>query len=190
MKAISIRQPWASLIIAGIKPVENRKWKSTYTGPLLIHASQRFDKNSANYLMVHAPKARKIIEESYDLRGGIIGKVEMTDCVKEHPSWWFQGPYGFIVKNPEKIDFYECRGQLGFFDVPWPPEMNDPDDKLFYLNEFRSEQCQCGLSKQSRRSFCYTCFKRLPEFKQKALFQRFGEGYEEAYDDAVKWLNG
>jgi hypothetical protein len=120
MKAISIKQPWASLIIEGLKPVENRTWKSNYRGPLLIHASKIFDQNNADYLINHAPKLRKIIEESKNLRGGIIGKVEMVDCVKDHPSWWFQGPYGFVVKNPEKVDFYECPGKLNFFNVEWP----------------------------------------------------------------------
>ena len=43
MKCISIRQPWAWLIIKGVKPVENRTWSSSYRGPLLIHASLTFD---------------------------------------------------------------------------------------------------------------------------------------------------
>jgi hypothetical protein len=41
--ALSIRQPWASLIVAGLKPVENRSWRVRYRGPLLIHAGQRVD---------------------------------------------------------------------------------------------------------------------------------------------------
>ena len=39
MKTISIRQPFASLICCGIKTIENRSWKTTYRGKLLIHAS-------------------------------------------------------------------------------------------------------------------------------------------------------
>ena len=44
MKALSIRQPWASLIVAGIKDIENRSWVTNYRGKLLIHAAQKFDK--------------------------------------------------------------------------------------------------------------------------------------------------
>jgi ASCH domain len=43
MKALSVRQPWAWLIIAGHKDVENRSWTTTYRGPLLIHAARRPD---------------------------------------------------------------------------------------------------------------------------------------------------
>src|SRR5690349_14501124 len=43
MKALSIRQPWAWLIVNGHKPVENRSWPTKYTGKLLIHAGQRFE---------------------------------------------------------------------------------------------------------------------------------------------------
>lgn len=38
MKALSIRQPWASLILAGHKAVENRTWTTTYRGPVIVHA--------------------------------------------------------------------------------------------------------------------------------------------------------
>lgn len=43
MKVLSIRQPWASLIVKGCKDVENRTWKTDYRGPIAIHASGTFD---------------------------------------------------------------------------------------------------------------------------------------------------
>jgi|ERR1700687_42153 len=43
MKMISIRQPWASLIVSGAKDVENRTWPTRYRGTVLIHASLRAD---------------------------------------------------------------------------------------------------------------------------------------------------
>src|SRR6267378_3713180 len=46
MKIISIRQPWASLIVSGVKDVENRTWSTRYRGPVLIHASRTADKIS------------------------------------------------------------------------------------------------------------------------------------------------
>lgn len=66
---------------------------------------------------------------------------------------------------------------------------NGSQDLQFYISEFRSEECQCGRTKQTRRSFCYQCYASLPPVKQKALFQKFGQGYEQAYDDALLWLN-
>lgn len=42
MKAISLWQPWASLVSIGAKAYETRSWTTAYRGPLLIHAAQRF----------------------------------------------------------------------------------------------------------------------------------------------------
>ena len=39
MKAISLKQPFAALVAAGVKQFETRKWRTNYRGPLLIHAS-------------------------------------------------------------------------------------------------------------------------------------------------------
>ena len=44
MKAISLKQPWADLIVNGIKDIENRTWKTSYRGKLFIHASKSFDR--------------------------------------------------------------------------------------------------------------------------------------------------
>jgi hypothetical protein len=40
MRTLSIRQPWAGLIVAGIKDIENRSWSTSYRGPILIHAGK------------------------------------------------------------------------------------------------------------------------------------------------------
>jgi hypothetical protein len=47
--------------------------------------------------------------------GGIIGRAEIVDCVRQHESPWFEGPWGFVLANAQPIDFIPCRGQLGFF---------------------------------------------------------------------------
>lgn len=62
-------------------------------------------------------------------------------------------------------------------------------DIKFYVSEFRSEECQCGRTKQPLRAFCYQCYSSLPPAKQEALYQKFGQGYEQAYDDALIFLN-
>ncbi|MCB2188832.1 MAG: ASCH domain-containing protein [Deltaproteobacteria bacterium] len=50
MKCLSIRQPWASLIVAGMKDVENRSWATKYRGPVLIHAAATVADTSPHYL--------------------------------------------------------------------------------------------------------------------------------------------
>lgn len=73
MKAITIREPWASLIINGYKKYEFRSWKTNYRGKILIHAGKGIDKD-----MLY-------ITDKYNIKinpGNIIGEVEITDCIK------------------------------------------------------------------------------------------------------------
>ena len=73
MKAITIREPWASLIINGYKKYEFRSWKTNYRGKILIHAGKGIDKD-----MLY-------ITNKYNIKinpGNIIGEVEITDCIK------------------------------------------------------------------------------------------------------------
>ena len=46
MKILTVRQPWASLIVAGLKDVENRPWSTKYRGRLGNHAAMRFDQDA------------------------------------------------------------------------------------------------------------------------------------------------
>lgn len=51
-------------------------------------------------------------------RGGIVGSIEITDCVMRSESRWFIGPIGFVLRDPQPLPFVACSGRLGFFDVP------------------------------------------------------------------------
>lgn len=62
-------------------------------------------------------------------------------------------------------------------------------DPMFYVSELRSDECQCGPNKKPGRSFCYGCYKALPKDIQKGLYRRIYDGYEQAYDEAVKFLS-
>jgi len=126
IKTISIKQPWAWAILNG-KPVENRSWASHYTGTLYIHASKTFDFNGYGWILSmiwsgnRKPlrlKAKLPRKDEFKL-GGIIGKVNMVDCVKSHPSPWFFGEYGFVFDNPKPLPFFPCKGKLGIFEVDY-----------------------------------------------------------------------
>jgi hypothetical protein len=67
-------------------------------------------------------------------------------------------------------------------------ERQEKKDKLWYIREFRSNECTCGNTKRPGSAFCYTCFMKLPYTYRMATYQRMGEGYEEAYENAVEWL--
>lgn len=117
MKAISVRQPWAWSIVQGYKPVENRTWAPRYVGPLLIHAGQVFDDEGLRSMLAVFPDLEAQLPQRWDL-GGIVGIADAVECVTFHPSRWFVGPYGLVLRNARPLPFVHWPGQLGFFNVP------------------------------------------------------------------------
>ena len=107
MKALSIRQPWCHHILHGGKDVENRTWRTQVRGAVLIHASKRVE-----------PGDRDRVDRLGCPLGGIVGVMEITDCVSEMDSEWFHGPFGFVIGRRRPLPFVPLRGALGFFDVP------------------------------------------------------------------------
>lgn len=119
MKALSIKQPWAWAIIHAGKDIENRTWHTNVRGKALIHASKKFDWEGYRILKQVFSIHNEHMPDNISAFpcGGIIGSVTITDCVSNHPSFWFFGPYGFVLANPEPMDFRPCKGRLGFFEV-------------------------------------------------------------------------
>lgn len=117
MKALSIRQPWAWLIVNGHKPVENRTWPTSHRGDTLVHAGKVFDDEGLRSVLAAFPHLRGVLPRQYEL-GGIVGTAQLVGCVQQHPSAWFTGPYGFVFFTPRPLPFVPARGELGFFDLP------------------------------------------------------------------------
>jgi hypothetical protein len=111
VKALSIRQPWAHRILFEGKDIENRTWPTRYRGLVLIHAGKGVDADDREDVTHSMP------------RGGIVGAAEIVDCVTRSESPWFCGRYGFVLANARPLPFLECKGALGFFDVP--PEVEE-----------------------------------------------------------------
>lgn len=134
MKALSIRQPWAWLILNAGKDVENRTW---YPPVSLI----------GRHFLIHAAKG--CTEEEYEAaedfagcriptlrdldRGGIVGICRLAGYLMQHAdgrmsgrgpgcmrgtSDWFVGPVGFLLDGIAPLPFTPLRGERGFFDVP------------------------------------------------------------------------
>ena len=106
--ALTIHQPWASLIAAGVKHVENRKWRTHYRGPVWIHASKR--RHPVGRIEPLPTQA-------------IIARVTIVDCVEyasaaetllythliDDPH--ATGPYCFILEDIEELaQPVPCRG--------------------------------------------------------------------------------
>jgi hypothetical protein len=115
MKIISIRQPWASLIVSGVKDIENRTWPTRYRGPVLIQASQGADDITAGDI-----ERRFGVSMPAELpRGGIVGITEIVDCVRPHASAWYAaGHWGFVLANSRPLPFVRWKGALSLRDVP------------------------------------------------------------------------
>lgn len=120
MKALSIRQPWAWLILHGGKDIENRIWKTNFRGRVLIHAAKGMTREeyeaASKYVWAINPR---VVLPAFDemKRGGIVGSVEIVDCVQQDDSRWFSCWYGFKLANPKPLPFVPLKGALGFFEV-------------------------------------------------------------------------
>jgi len=124
MKALSVLQPWAWLIVNGYKDIENRNWKPWNTGlkfrgPVLIHAGKAIDREAIFNLQSKISSADGSLQgielpEEF-ATGGIVGEAEIVDCVTSSDSPWFTGPFGFVIRNARPVLFRPCKGQLGFF---------------------------------------------------------------------------
>lgn len=128
MKALSIRQPWASLIVLGYKDIENRTWPTNHRGQTLVHAANGMTRAEYDAAMAFAMNImprfdwERVGELGLDFdkvpRGGIIGQVDIVDCVMDSASPWFVGDFGFVLRSAKELPFRPLKGALGFFGVP------------------------------------------------------------------------
>jgi len=115
-RALSIRQPWASLIMAGHKTVENRTWGTPWRGLLAIHTGKRLDEAAAplaeRFNLAEAPT------------GCYLGWVELVDVHHDDrcggcTPWAEPGAWHFVLACPRPLARpVEGRGRLGLYPVP------------------------------------------------------------------------
>jgi len=128
MKAISIRQPWAWLIVHAGKDIENRTWATRYRGPVLIHAAKGMTREEWEDTWTFAqgsgasPKALAAgVTRDTIARGGFVGIADLIDCVPAAcrvSRWHMDGCFGFKLANVRPLPFTPFKGALGLFEVP------------------------------------------------------------------------
>jgi hypothetical protein len=127
--AISVKQPWAALLVAGVKTVEVRTWRTGRRGRVLIHAAKVADDRPEGWALVTTPELREMAA----LRGGMIGQGELVECVRystqeafaaaaaghRNAPEWFRpaGLYGFVFQNLRPIAYHAYPGKTMFFTV-------------------------------------------------------------------------
>lgn len=107
-------------MVNGYKDIENRSWATRLRGRIWIHASRR-QVTRAEYedfvAICRYRRIKKLPEREDFPTGGIVGSVEIVDCVTKSRSYWFGGDYGFVLKNARRSRFRAMKGKLGFFEV-------------------------------------------------------------------------
>lgn len=119
LPVLSIRQPYAWLVVNGVKDVENRSVRTHYRGSILIHASL----STANLYMDVIEGLERLgrvrLPVDYDI-GGIVGIAEIGDCVRRHSSVWKnRGSWAWVLANARPLPFRKCKGAVGFFYPTW-----------------------------------------------------------------------
>jgi hypothetical protein len=127
--AISVKQPWAALLVAGHKTIEVRRWPTRRCGPVLIHAARIADERPQGWARINTPE----LEAAAALRGGIVGAAEITACRTYEsaaafaadaplhlnaPDWF--APlrlFGFVLQDARAVTFYPYVGRTMFFTV-------------------------------------------------------------------------
>ncbi|MBP6566065.1 MAG: ASCH domain-containing protein [Saprospiraceae bacterium] len=141
MKCLSVKQPWASLIFHG-KDIENRTWHTKYRGEVLIHVSAKsagipselLNEEQFDYFNINPESGiwlQELMAGKY-ITSAIIGKVDIVDCVTNHPSVWaekgfayasmdgtqYKEIYNWVLANPVKFEkpILNVKGKLSFWD--------------------------------------------------------------------------
>jgi activating signal cointegrator 1 len=123
IKAISLHQPWATLITVGLKKHETRSWATSYNGPLLICAAKKTSREQKLYHQYFLNKYQQILTETDNYvgwddlpKGCAIALVELSDCItmtqafiKEQPQTeldtgdWRVGRFAWKLHNIRRI---------------------------------------------------------------------------------------
>ena len=138
MKAISVQQPWASIICSGLKDVENRGTKlSTFPVRVLIHTGAKTQGYTEEtmplcwYNPIENYQNMGVLPDLKDFpKSAIIGVATIVGCVEDSESVWAQpGFQHWIIKDARlfKEPILGVKGKLGFFDVPGIDEDNLPE---------------------------------------------------------------
>jgi hypothetical protein len=149
-RALSLKQPWAALLVAGLKTVEIRRWSTGYRGPVLIHAARIDDDRPEGWALV-GPDLLPLAQR----RQGILGEAHLVDCrfygdadtfareTDQHrnaPEWFEPaGLFGLCFEQMRTLPFVEMPGFVRLFEIDWqepaplpapPAAMNDRLSKL------------------------------------------------------------
>lgn len=140
VKALSFRQPWADLVVAGKKSLDLRTWTTAYRGPLAVYASNTVDEEASR---------AQGMDPGRLTTGAVVGLVDLVGIVPldeasyrareaEHLAGrsFRQGLYGWELANPRALARpVAARGRLRLFEVELPDGVGDGEAEAPELQE-------------------------------------------------------
>ena len=143
MKMLSLRQPYACLVVHFQKHIENRTWNTRFRGEFLIHAAKGMTRREfeaacdfASPILGDACPTEERLRSMLRF-GGIVGHARLVDVVPPcggaggrchckaalsfGRSWHMPEQFGFVLEDVVPLPFRPCRGRLGFFEFKESP---------------------------------------------------------------------
>lgn len=130
MKALTLTQPWASLVAQGHKTIETRSWRTSYRGPLVIHAAKGYPRDAQLFASTEAALGRLPHRIP---RAAAVAVVEMVACLpteelnleisglERHLGDYGPGRWGWVFDPAKLFVFPEpvpYSGALGLWEFP------------------------------------------------------------------------
>jgi hypothetical protein len=183
--ALSFRQPWAELILRGVKTMDLRTWRVNNIGALAVHASQSVD---------HEACERFELDPEKLITGSVLGLVDIYSIFpldkanykkysdKHLAQQTFEEPlYGWVLANPRRLKKpWPAKGQLKFFELEIPDrlfqdeiakmvendsQLQDTPFELFIMPD-RTDECNL--------SYGFSLYQRQVEKPQQLRLQFAG----------------
>lgn len=149
MKALTIQQPWATLIALGEKRFETRSRKTNIRGRIAIHAGKKINIEACNQVAIMLTLSKYGYDASNLPTGAVIATVDLIDCHKvtadymsmydeekagtetgrliEGDEWWLgdytEGRHAWELSNVKQIEPIPAKGQQGWWN--WESEVDE-----------------------------------------------------------------
>lgn len=118
LKALTVRQPWATAIRDLGKHFENRTWAppdAALGQVIAIHAGHSFEEDGADWI---AARLGVMLTSKTVPLGAIIALARLQRVVEESDDLWFTGPYGWAFADVLPLEPLPCKGKLSLWPVP------------------------------------------------------------------------
>jgi len=145
LTAITLQQPWASLIAQGKKHYETRDWSTDYRGQIAIHAGKKFHNDKSLISLLEIPAAEVPL-------GAVVAIAQLTDCIlmdeefilkqssfEQYLGLWEVGRYAWKLENVRAIEPISATGKQGLWKwehrQDWQKKFFGINDGIKYLDE-------------------------------------------------------